>query len=119
MCIRDSKELSPGPRVETDEEILDFVAREGESAYHPSCTAKMGYDKMSVVDSNLKVHGLNNLSVVDASIMPYITNGNIYAPVLMIAEKAADILLGNSPEAPQKVPFYKHIPEKKPNQHSN
>lgn len=113
------EELSPGKGVETDEEILDFVAKEGESAYHPSCTAKMGYDDMSVVDANLKVHGVNNLSVVDASIMPYITNGNIYAPVLMIAEKAADILLGKSPEAPQKVPFYKHNPKKEQNQISN
>jgi choline dehydrogenase len=113
------KELSPGSAVETDEEILDFVAREGESAYHPSCTCKMGYDDMSVVDANLKVHGINNLSVVDASVMPHITNGNIYAPVLMIAEKAADILLGNSPEAPLKVPFYKHNPESKKKQFSN
>jgi len=113
------KELSPGASVETDEEILDFVAREGESAYHPSCTAKMGYDDMSVVDANLKVHGINNLYVVDASVMPHITNGNIYAPVLMIAEKAADILLGNSPETPQDVPYYKYVPEKEQNQFSN
>ncbi|MBD3628846.1 choline dehydrogenase [Cyclobacterium sp.] len=110
------KEISPGDGVETDEEILDFVAREGESAYHPSCTCKMGYDDMSVVDSQLKVHGISNLSVVDASVMPHITNGNIYAPVIMIAEKAADILLGNTPEAPQEVPFYKHSPKVEKNQ---
>lgn len=105
------KELSPGGSVETDEEILDFVAREGESAYHPSCTCKMGYDDESVVDTNLKVHGIENLSVVDASVMPAITNGNIYAPVIMIAEKAADILLGNSPEPAQEVPYYIHSKE--------
>jgi len=61
-----------------------------------------------VVDKNLSVHGLSNLSVVDASVMPYVTNGNIYAPVIMIAEKAADILLGNTPSPPEEVPFYQH-----------
>jgi len=92
------KELAPGPEVESDEEILDFVAREGESAYHPSCTCKMGYDDMAVVDSELKVHGVEGLRVVDASVFPSITNGNIYAPVMMVAEKAADMILGNAPK---------------------
>jgi len=102
------KELAPGPEVESDEEILDFVAREGESAYHPSCTCKMGYDDMAVVDSELKVHGVEGLHVVDASVFPSITNGNIYAPVMMVAEKAADMILGNTPEAPATAPFYQH-----------
>lgn len=102
------KELSPGEDAKTDEEILDFIAKEGESAYHPSCTCKMGYDEMSVVDSDLKVHGVENLRVVDASVMPYITNGNIYAPVMMIAEKAADKILGNTPEKPADVDWYKY-----------
>ncbi|MEA3464694.1 MAG: choline dehydrogenase [Thermodesulfobacteriota bacterium] len=102
------KELAPGAEVETDEEILDFVAKEGESAYHPSCTCKMGYDDLAVVDSELKVHGVENLRVVDASVFPAITNGNIYAPVMMVAEKAADIILGNAPEAPADVKFYQH-----------
>ncbi len=101
-------ELAPGPEAQSDEEILDFVAREGESAYHPSCTCKMGYDDEAVVDAELKVHGAKNLRVVDASIMPSITNGNIYAPVMMIAEKAADIILGNTPEQPLRVGFYGH-----------
>jgi choline dehydrogenase len=101
------KELAPGTDSQTDEEILDFVAKEGESAYHPSCTCKMGYDDMSVVGSDLKVHGVENLRVVDASVMPFITNGNIYAPVMMIAEKAADIILGNKPLPAEKVPYYK------------
>jgi len=96
------EELEPGKNVETDQEILDWVAREGESAYHPSCTCKMGYDEMSVVDSELRVHGVENLRVVDASVMPYITNGNIYSPVLMIAEKAADLILGIEPLKPEK-----------------
>jgi len=67
----------------------------------------MGYDDMSVVGSDLKVHGVENLRIVDASVMPYITNGNIYAPVMMIGEKAADIILGNKPLPKENVPFYK------------
>ncbi len=105
------EELAPGKDVQSDDEILDFVAREGESAYHPSCTCKMGYDDMSVVDADLKVHGVDNLRIVDASIMPDITNGNIYAPVMMIAEKAADIILGNTPLQAEKVPYFIHNKE--------
>ena len=92
----------------TDEQILDFVARQGESAYHPSCTCKMGYDDLAVVDAELRVHDIEGLRVVDASVMPYITNGNIYAPVMMIAEKAADVILGNTPLEPLQLPFYRH-----------
>lgn len=102
------KELAPGEQAQSDEEILDFVAREGESAYHPSCTCAMGTHDMAVTDSELRVHGVEGLRVVDASVMPYVTNGNIYAPVMMIAEKAADIILGNTPLAPENVPYYKH-----------
>lgn len=102
------EELAPGDNVQTDEEILDFVAREGESAYHPSCTCKMGTDDKAVVDADLKVHGVDGLRVVDASVMPYITNGNIYSPVMMIAEKSADIILGNTPLEPLDHDYYKH-----------
>jgi choline dehydrogenase len=105
-------ELAPGEAVQTDQEILDFLGREGESAYHPSCTCKMGTDTMAVVDAELKVHGVRNLRVVDASVMPYITNGNIYAPVMMIAEKAADAILGNTPLAPSQAPYYRHAGER-------
>ena len=102
-------ELSPGPSVETDEEILDWVARDGETALHPSCTARMGTDPMSVTDPlTMKVHGTEGLRVVDASVMPYVTNGNIYAPVMMTAEKAADLILGNTPLEPETVDFYRH-----------
>jgi choline dehydrogenase len=101
-------ELSPGPGVQTDEEILDWVARDAETALHPSCTAKMGTDALSVVDpASLRVHGLEGLRVVDASVMPYITNGNIYAPVMMVAEKAADMILGNTPLEPDHAAFYR------------
>lgn len=102
------EELSPGFDAQTDEEILDFVAREGESAYHPSCTCKMGYDDMSVVDKELRVHGINNLRVVDASIFPAITNGNLYAPTVMVAERAADLILGNHIAVAHEASFYRH-----------
>ena len=106
----DGGELSPGPEVASDGEILDWVARDGETALHPSCTCKMGTDERSVVDPlSLKVHGLDGLRVVDASVMPYVTNGNIYAPVMMMAEKAADLILGNTPLAPAPVEFYRHV----------
>ena len=104
-------EISPGPAVETDEEILDWVARDAETALHPSCTCRMGVDGMSVVDPvTLRVHGVEGLRVVDASVFPYVTNGNIYAPVMMVAEKAADLILGNTPLAAESVPFYRHLP---------
>jgi choline dehydrogenase len=107
-------EISPGPEVETDEQILDWVRKDGETAYHPSCTARMGIDEMSVVDPlTMRVHGTEGLRVVDASVMPYVTNGNIYAPTMMLAEKAADIIKGATPLAPEHVPFYRHGKEAK------
>ena len=102
-------EISPGPAVETDEQILDWVRKDGETALHPSCTCRMGVDDQSVIDPlTMRVHGLNGVRVVDASSMPYVTNGNIYAPVMMLAEKAADLILGNTPLAPESVPFHRH-----------
>ena len=101
-------ELSPGPSVESDQEILDWVAKDAETALHPSCTARMGVDDMSVLDpETMRVHGVNGLRVVDASAMPYVTNGNIYAPVMMLAEKSADLILGNTPLPPSVAPFYR------------
>ena len=101
-------ELAPGPQVETEDEILAWVARESETALHPSCTCKMGTREDAVVDpGSMKVHGVEGLRVVDASVMPYITNGNIYAPVMMTAEKAADLVLGNAPLPPEHVEFYR------------
>jgi len=103
-------EISPGPQVATDEQVLDWVRKDGETAYHPSCTCKMGTDSMSVVDpATMRVHGMAGLRVVDASVMPYVTNGNIYAPVMMVAEKAADLILGKTPLDPESVEFYRHV----------
>ncbi|MFI5035301.1 MAG: choline dehydrogenase [Acidimicrobiales bacterium] len=102
-------EISPGPSVATDEQILAWVARDGETALHPSCTAKMGTDETSVVDpATMCVHGLEGLRVVDASVFPFVTNANIYAPVMMVAERSADLILGNTPLAPITVDFYRH-----------
>ena len=104
----DGGEISPGPEVETDAEILDWVAQDGETAYHPSCTAKMGRDAQAVVDPDtLRVHGLDGLRVVDASVMPRITNANIYAPVMMIAERAADLIRGRTPLPPDDAPVHR------------
>jgi choline dehydrogenase len=105
-------ELSPGKEVESDEQILDWVARDGETALHPSCTCKMGTGADAVVDpQTMGVHGLSGLRVADASAMPYVTNGNIYAPVLMLAEKAADLIRGATALGPLDVPFYRHTPD--------
>jgi len=102
-------EISPGASVQTDEEILDWVAKDAETALHPSCSLKMGVDEMSVVDPlTMGVHGLEGLKVVDASVMPYVPNGNIYAPVMMLAEKAADLILGTTPLPPSEAEFYRH-----------
>ncbi|MDV2978543.1 UNVERIFIED_CONTAM: choline dehydrogenase [Actinomycetes bacterium ARC8] len=106
-----SGELSPGAEVRTDEQILDWVKRDAETALHPCGTAKMGpaSDRLAVVDPlTMKVHGVQGLRVVDASAMPYVTNGNIYAPVMMLAEKAADLILGKAPMEPEYVDFYRH-----------
>jgi choline dehydrogenase len=100
-------ELSPGPSVETDDEILEWVRNDAETALHPSCTAAMGVDEMSVVDpATMRVHGVDGLRVVDASVFPFVTNGNIYAPVMMVAEKAADLILGNTPLPAAEAPWY-------------
>ena len=105
----DGGEISPGPAVATDDEVLAWVAKDAETALHPSCTCAMGTGPMRVVDpTTMRVHGVDGLRVVDASVMPYVTNGNIYAPVMMLAEKAADLILGNEPLAAEDVEFYRH-----------
>jgi choline dehydrogenase len=105
-------EISPGKQVETEEQILEWVGKDAETALHPSCTTRMGIDDMSVVDPlTMRVRGTRGLRVVDASVFPYVTNGNIYAPVMMTAEKSADLILGNTPLAAEPVEFYRHHKE--------
>jgi choline dehydrogenase len=109
----DTGELSPGPAVSTDEQVLDWVGHDAETALHPSCTARLGsdVDAGAVVDpTTMGVHGVDGLRVVDASVFPFVTNANIYAPVIMVAEKAADLILGNTPLEPEPLPFYRHRP---------
>jgi choline dehydrogenase len=102
-------ELSPGTSVASDDEILDWVANDGETALHPSCTCRLGTGEDSVVDpSSMKVHGLEGIRVIDASALRYVTNGNIYAPTMMVAEKSADLIRGATPLAPINAPFYRH-----------
>jgi choline dehydrogenase len=107
----DGGELSPGQSVESDDEILDWVARDAETALHPSCTCAMG----SVIDAaTMRVHGLEGVRVVDASVFPFVPNGNIYAPTMMVAERAADLIRGNTPLPPADVPFYTHASVRAP-----
>jgi choline dehydrogenase len=102
-------EISPGPDVKGDEAVLEWVRKDAETALHPSCTARMGTDAMAVVDpTTMRVHGTEGLRVVDASVMPTLTNGNIYAPVMMTAEKAVDLILGNTPLPASDAPQYRH-----------
>ncbi|HEX5241437.1 MAG TPA: choline dehydrogenase [Candidatus Limnocylindrales bacterium] len=101
-------ELSPGPAVDGDDAILAWVARDAETALHPCATARMGTDPDAVVDPlTMRVHGTDGLRVVDASVFPFVTNANIYAPVMMTAEKAADLIRGATPLAPEPLPFYR------------
>jgi len=85
-------EMNPGPAVQTDAEWLAFARRNGQTVFHPIGTCKMGSDPMAVVDDQLRVHGIAGLRVVDASIMPTLVSGNTNAPVIMIAEKGADLI---------------------------
>ncbi len=102
------REIQPGEQVRSDEQIDEFVRGHVESAYHPSCTCRMGdpSDPMTVVDPETRVVGLAGLRVVDSSIMPSITTGNLNAPTIMLAEKAADHIRGRAALAPEDAPYY-------------
>jgi choline dehydrogenase len=102
------REIQPGSDVQTDEQIDAFVRDKVESAYHPSCSCKMGsaQERMAVVDPETRVHGLDALRVVDSSIMPSVTTGNLNAPTIMLAEKAADHILGKGLLPPEDAPYY-------------
>ena len=97
-------QLRPGYNT-TDEELDNIIRETADTAYHPSCTNKMGVDNMSVVDQETKVYGLDNLRVIDSSIMPDILSGNLNAGTIMIAEKAADMIIGKQ-EDPIDAEFY-------------
>jgi choline dehydrogenase len=103
------REIQPGADVQSDADIDAFVRAKVESAYHPSCTCKMGApeDPFAVVDSQARVHGLERLRVVDSSIMPSVTTGNLNAPTIMLAEKAADHIRGMTPLARADAPFHR------------
>lgn len=103
------REISPGAQLRTDAEIDAFVREHAETAYHPSCSNKMGpeTDPMAVVDGHGRVHGLEGLRVVDASIMPQVVTGNLNAPTIMMAEKLADAIRGRAPLPRAQVPYYK------------
>jgi len=89
----EAQEFAPGPQVQSDAELIDFVTRSAETTYHPVGTCKMGSDAAAVVDNNLRVRGISDLRVADASIMPTLTSGNTNAPSIMIGEKAARMVL--------------------------
>jgi choline dehydrogenase len=88
-----AEEYRPGPAAVSDEDLLEFAREYGATIFHPSGTCKMGSDPMAVVDERLRVRGLAGLRVVDCSIMPTLVSGNTHAPVVMIAEKASDMIL--------------------------
>ncbi len=99
-------EISPGDDVTSDADILAFLRNATETDYHPCATCRMGNDEMAVVDGELKVHGIEGLRVVDASVMPQVISANLNAPTQMIAARAADFILGNPQREPQKARFH-------------
>ncbi|CAN5354620.1 hypothetical protein BH10PSE15_BH10PSE15_07100 [soil metagenome] len=103
------REIQPGADIVSDEAIDAFVRDKVESAYHPSCTCKIGSDSdpMAVVDGELRVRGVDGLRVVDSSVMPSVTTGNLNAPTIMIGEKGADHILGRGLEPASNAPFYR------------
>jgi len=101
------KEISPGENINSDDGLNNFIRSKGDTAYHPSCTCKMGNDDMSVVDQDLKVYGVEKLRVVDASITPNIVSGNLNATTVMIAEKASDLIQNKITAEKVNIEFYK------------
>ncbi|MBA2308051.1 MAG: GMC family oxidoreductase N-terminal domain-containing protein [Pseudonocardiales bacterium] len=96
----DGREVVPGPEIQTDEELVDWVARTGQTGLHPTSTCRMGDGEMAVVDPmSMRVHGIDGLRVVDGSVFPSCTNASTYSPVMMVAEKSADVILGNTTRA--------------------
>jgi choline dehydrogenase len=102
------EELSPGPAVQTDAEIDAHIAANAETAYHPSCSCRMGHDDMAVVDGAARVFGVQSLRVVDASIMPQVVSGNLNVPTIMMAEKLADVIRGRRALPASDAPVFVH-----------
>lgn len=100
------EEISPGKHIQSDEELDAFVRERAETAFHPCGTCKMGTDEMAVVDGEGRVHGIENLRVIDASIMPLIITGNLNATTIMIAEKLADKVRGIKPLPKSQAKYY-------------
>jgi choline dehydrogenase len=110
-------EYVPGYRYRSDAELLDAARRYSQTIYHPTSTCKMGQDDMAVVDARLRVHGIRDLRIVDASVMPEIVSGNTNAPTIMIAEKASDMILedaGTITETPSATASRSMRPAKPP-----
>ena len=101
-------ELSPGPAVRTDAEIDAHIRANAETAYHPSCTCRMGTDELAVTDGAGRVHGVQNLRVVDSSIMPDVVSGNLNVPTIMMAEKLADAIRQREPLPASDAPYFVH-----------
>jgi len=101
-----AEEVTPGPAVSSDDEILAWLRENAGTNYHPCCSARMGYDERAVVDEHARVHTLENIRVIDASIMPEIVSGNLNAPVIMMAEKLADDIRGRAPLPSSPAPYY-------------
>ena len=99
-------ELAPGADLRSDADLDGFIRSSVESAYHPSCSCRMGTDDLAVVDADCRVHEMQGLRIVDSSIMPSIVSGNLNAPTIMLAEKAADIIAGNPPLPIEHAPVY-------------
>ncbi|PHM33482.1 choline dehydrogenase [Xenorhabdus innexi] len=100
------REISPGADIRTDDQLNAFIRERAETAFHPSCSCKMGFDEMAVVDGQGRVHGVENLRVIDASIMPEIITGNLNATTIMMAEKIADKMRGNAPLPRSQAKYY-------------
>ena len=108
-------EMSPGAAYQSDKDIANMLRKKIETAYHPSCTCRMGYDDLAVTDSQFKVHGIEGIRVIDASSMPCIVSANLNAPTQMMAARAADFIMHKKPLSP----IYLHYENKSTNEHQN
>ena len=100
-------ELDPGPDCHSDDELDDYIRSDAQTDYHPTSTCRMGTDQTAVVDAQCRVHGIESLRVIDASVMPQVTSSNTNAPTIMIAEKAADMIRGVPPLPASDIDFYR------------